>query len=66
MRSYEASVSAVLLDQRLRAILGLFDYDYTNLQVVELAGGVATTSTSGKATAVSRRSAPVEGDFMFT
>lgn len=56
----------MLFDQRLRAILGLFDYDYTNLQVVELAGGVATTSTSGKATAVSRRLAPVEGDFMFT
>lgn len=48
--SYEAGVKSALFDQRLRANLGVFYYDYTNLQVVEFVGGVATTSNAGKAT----------------
>jgi len=48
--SYEAGVKSMLLDGRMRANLGLFSYDYTNLQVVEFIGGVATTSNAGKAT----------------
>lgn len=48
--SYEAGVKSALFDQRLRANLGVFYYDYTNLQVVEFVGGVATTSNAGKST----------------
>ncbi len=48
--SYEAGVKSSLFDQRLRANVGVFQYDYTNLQVVEFVGGVATTSNAGKAT----------------
>lgn len=48
--SYEAGVKSTLFNQRLRANLGVFYYDYTNLQVVEFVGGVATTSNAGQAT----------------
>ncbi len=48
--SYEAGVKSALFDQRLRANFGVFYYDYTNLQVVEFVGGVATTSNAGQAT----------------
>lgn len=48
--SYEAGIKSTLLDKRLRANIGLFQYDYSNLQVVEFVGGVATTSNAGKAT----------------
>lgn len=47
--SYEAGVKSTLLDGRMRANVGVFSYDYTNLQVVEFIGGVATTSNAGKA-----------------
>jgi len=47
--SYEAGIKSTLLDNRLRANVGYFQYDYTNLQVVEFVGGVATTSNAGKA-----------------
>ncbi len=47
--SYEAGLKSVLFDQRMRANIGVFNYDYTNLQVVEFVGGVATTSNAGKA-----------------
>tara|TARA_R110002096_G_scaffold377632_3_gene571471 strand:- start:5122 stop:7239 length:2118 start_codon:yes stop_codon:yes gene_type:complete len=47
--SYEAGLKSTLLDRRLRANIGVFNYDYTNLQVVEFVGGVATTSNAGKA-----------------
>ncbi|UTW59462.1 TonB-dependent receptor [Kordiimonas sp. SCSIO 12603] len=48
--SYEAGLKSTLFDRRLRANIGAFRYDYTNLQVVEYVGGVATTSNAGKAT----------------
>ncbi|VAV97882.1 TonB-dependent receptor [hydrothermal vent metagenome] len=48
--SYEAGLKATLFDKRLRGSLGVFNYDYTNLQVVEYSGGIATTSNAGKAT----------------
>lgn len=48
--SYEAGLKALLLDQRLRANVGVFYYDYTDLQVVEYINGVATTTNAGKAT----------------
>jgi iron complex outermembrane receptor protein len=47
--SYEAGIKSTLLDKRLRANIGVFQYDYTNLQVVEFVGGVATTTNAGKA-----------------
>tara|TARA_R110002096_G_scaffold195693_2_gene378376 strand:+ start:16404 stop:18509 length:2106 start_codon:yes stop_codon:yes gene_type:complete len=47
--SYEAGVKSTLMDGRMRANVGVFSYDYTNLQVVEFIGGVATTSNAGKA-----------------
>ncbi len=47
--SYEAGVKSMLLDGRMRANLGVYSYDYTNLQVVEFIGGIATTSNAGKA-----------------
>lgn len=47
--SYEAGIKSTLLERRLRANVGIFRYDYTNLQVVEFIGGVATTSNAGKA-----------------
>jgi len=47
--SYEAGFKSMLLDNRLRANVGVFRYDYTNLQVVEFEGGVATTTNAGKA-----------------
>jgi iron complex outermembrane recepter protein len=48
--SYEAGIKSTLFDNRVRANIGAFTYDYTNLQVVEFVGGVATTSNAGKAT----------------
>jgi len=48
--SYEIGLKSMLLDQRLRANLGIFYYDYTDLQVVEYINGVATTTNAGKAT----------------
>lgn len=48
--SYEAGLKSMLLDERLRANLGVFYYDYTDLQVVEYINGVATTTNAGKAT----------------
>jgi iron complex outermembrane recepter protein len=48
--SYEAGLKSTLFDNRVRANIGVFNYDYTNLQVVEFVGGVATTSNAGKAT----------------
>jgi iron complex outermembrane recepter protein len=47
--SYEAGVKSMLMDGRMRANFGVFSYDYSNLQVVEFIGGVATTSNAGKA-----------------
>ncbi|NOZ66128.1 MAG: TonB-dependent receptor [Alphaproteobacteria bacterium] len=47
--SYEAGLKATLFDKRLRGSIGVFNYDYTNLQVVEFVGGVATTSNAGQA-----------------
>lgn len=47
--SYEAGVKSMLMNGRMRANAGIFSYDYTNLQVVEFIGGVATTSNAGKA-----------------
>lgn len=47
--SYEAGVKSMLMNGRMRANVGIFSYDYTNLQVVEFIGGVATTSNAGKA-----------------
>jgi len=47
--SYEAGIKSTLLDRRLRANVGVFQYDYTNLQVVEFVGGIATTTNAGKA-----------------
>ena len=57
--SYEAGVKSSLMDNRLRANLGVFRYDYVNLQVVEYIGGVATTSNAGKAVING-----VEGEFL--
>lgn len=48
--SYEAGLKSMLFDQRVRANLGAFYYDYTDLQVVEYINGVATTTNAGKAT----------------
>lgn len=48
--SYEAGLKSMLLDQRVRANVGVFYYDYTDLQVVEYINGVATTTNAGKAT----------------
>ncbi len=47
--SYEAGFKSMLMDKRLRANVGVFQYDYTNLQVVEFVGGIATTTNAGKA-----------------
>ena len=57
--SYEAGVKSTLLDNRLRANVGVFRYDYTNLQVVEFVGGVATTTNAGKA-----KIDGIEGEFV--
>jgi len=57
--SYEAGVKTSLMDDRLRANVGVFRYDYTNLQVVEFIGGVATTSNAGKAIVKG-----IEGEFL--
>jgi len=49
--SYETGIKSTLLDNRLRANVGLFYYDYTNLQVVEYDDdtGVSTTTNAGEA-----------------
>ena len=49
--SYETGIKSTLLDNRLRANIGLFYYDYTNLQVVEYDDdtGVSTTTNAGEA-----------------
>ncbi|VAV87152.1 TonB-dependent receptor [hydrothermal vent metagenome] len=47
--SYEAGIKSSLFNDRVRANVGGFRYDYTNLQVVEFIGGIATTSNAGKA-----------------
>ena len=57
--SYEAGLKSTLLDKKLRANVGVFQYDYTNLQVVEFVGGVATTSNAGEATVRG-----IEGEFV--
>ncbi len=59
--SYEAGVKSTLLDNRLRANVGVFLYDYTNLQVVEFNDdtGIATTTNAGKATIQG-----IEGEFI--
>jgi len=57
--SYEAGFKSMLFDRRLRANVGVFQYDYTNLQVVEFVGGVATTSNAGKA-----KIKGIEGEFV--
>lgn len=57
--SYEAGLKSTLLNKKLRANVGVFQYDYTNLQVVEFVGGVATTSNAGEATVRG-----VEGEFV--
>jgi iron complex outermembrane recepter protein len=48
--SYEAGLKSMLFDDRLRANVGIFQYDYTDLQVVEYVNSVATTSNAGEAT----------------
>ncbi|WP_333698004.1 TonB-dependent receptor [Kordiimonas lacus] len=57
--SYEAGVKSTLFNKRMRANVGVFQYDYTNLQVVEYIGGVATTSNAGQATIKG-----IEGEFV--
>jgi len=57
--SYEAGLKSTLLDKRLRANVGVFQYDYTNLQVVEYIGGIATTTNAGQATIKG-----IEGEFV--
>jgi len=49
--SYETGIKSTLLDNSLRANVGLFYYDYTNLQVVEYDDdtGVSTTTNAGEA-----------------
>jgi len=59
--SYEMGVKSTLLDNRLRANVGVFQYDYTDLQVVEFDddSGIATTTNAGKATIQG-----IEGEFI--
>lgn len=57
--SYEAGLKSTLLDKRMRANVGVFQYDYTNLQVVEYIGGIATTTNAGQATIKG-----IEGEFV--
>ena len=59
--SYETGIKSTLFDNRLRANVGLFQYDYTNLQVVEFDddSGIATTTNAGKATIQG-----IEGEFI--
>jgi iron complex outermembrane recepter protein len=59
--SYETGIKSTLLDNRLRANVGLFYYDYTNLQVVEYDDdtGISTTTNAGEATIQG-----IEGEFV--
>ena len=59
--SYETGIKSTLLENRLRANVGLFLYDYTNLQVVEYDddSGISTTTNAGKATIQG-----IEGEFV--
>ncbi len=59
--SYETGIKSTLLDNHLRANIGLFLYDYTNLQVVEYDDdtGVSKTTNAGEATIKG-----IEGEFI--
>ncbi|MFZ5609584.1 MAG: TonB-dependent receptor [Pseudomonadota bacterium] len=46
--SYEVGLKSMLLEDHVRANIGAFYYDYSNLQVVEYINGVATTTNAGK------------------
>ena len=58
--SYEAGIESTLMNNRLRANVGVFSYDYSDLQVVEFIGGVATTSNAGEASVKG-----IEAEFAF-
>ncbi len=59
--SYETGIKSTLLNNHLRANLGLFLYDYTNLQVVEYDDdtGISKTTNAGEATIKG-----IEGEFI--
>lgn len=48
--SSEAGIKSVLMDQRLRANIGAFYYDVTDLQVVTFVNGIGQTDNAGEAT----------------
>ena len=58
LSSYEIGVKTTMLDNRLRANLAAFYYDYTGLQVLQTRGLGIVTSNAGKA-----RQLGIEGEF---